>query len=141
MIKRLLISLASVPMFLLASISMPVVAHAACDNSLLGLPTWHAYLEKDPNTCEITGPKADDIRFDWEKGIPLVLLALTEIALRLGSLVAVGFVIYGGFRYILSQGDPEKAKSARQTIINAMIGLVIAIAAAAIVAFIGREIG
>jgi len=53
-------------------------------------------------------------------------------------LIAVGilcvvFIIIGGIRYITSSGDPEKVKSAKNTILYALIGLVIAILANVIV--------
>lgn len=110
------------------------------DRSFLGFPTWYKYLELDGN-CEVTGPKNQDGKFDWPRAAGYVGLAALAILLRIASLIAVGYVVYGGFRYITSQGEPENAKSARQTIINAIIGLVIAIAAASIVSFIGNRLG
>jgi hypothetical protein len=56
-------------------------------------------------------------------------------------MVAVAFVIYGGFQYINSRGEPDRAASGRKTIINALIGLVLAMIAVAIVSFIGRSLG
>ena len=50
--------------------------------------------------------------------------ALT-IIIMLAGIVAVAFVIVGGFTYIISSGNAEQATSARKTIINALIGLVI----------------
>ena len=49
--------------------------------------------------------------------------------------VAVLFVVIGGFRYVISSGDPEDAANARKTIIYAIIGLIVALAAEAIVTF------
>ena len=50
------------------------------------------------------------------------------------------FVMVGGARYITSQGEPENIKAAQQTILNAIIGGIIALLASGIVAFIGRTI-
>lgn len=134
--KKLLLVLLSLPLFITASINMPATAHAECDKTLLGLPVWYKYLE---GTCdEIAGPYRDRNEakgLDWPAASGRVALAVVEIMIRIGTLVAVGFVIYGGFRYILSQGDPEGTKSARQTILNAVIGLVIALVATGGVAF------
>ena len=63
-----------------------------------------------------------------------------EIILRIGSVVAIGFVIFGGFQYIISQGEPERIKNSRTTIINAIVGLVVTIFASAIVSLIGNAI-
>lgn len=144
--KRLLLSLLSLPLLLIGAISMPMTAHAACSNegSFLGLPTWYQYLERSDDAsggCEITGPNNTDGKLNWALAASYVALAVVEILLRIASLVAVGYVIYGGIKYIMSQGDPEKAKTARQTIISALIGLVVAIAAAAIVRFLGNRLG
>lgn len=49
------------------------------------------------------------------------------------GVMAVIFVIYGGFRYVTSGGDAGKITSAKNTIIYALIGLVIAVVAQVIV--------
>lgn len=76
-------------------------------------------------------------------GTPLIqiALAIVDILLRVGALVAVGFVLYGGFVYLTSQGEPDGTKRGRQAIVNALVGLLIAIFATAIVTFIGRSVG
>lgn len=101
--------------------------------SFLSFPTWYKYLNPrfEGGECVI------DVKFPED--IAKVVLAVVEILLRLGGLVAVGFVVYGGFRYITSQGEPENTKSARQTIQNAIIGVAIATIATVAVAFVGRS--
>jgi hypothetical protein len=98
------------------------------------IPSWYKYIEgnQTSNGCELT--------FNFPADIPQVLAAVVEIILRVGALVAVGFVIYGGFQYMLSQGEPDRTKNARNTIINAVIGLVIAIFATIIVNFVGGRL-
>lgn len=122
---------------------MPVRAYAAvpdhCKKTILGLPTWFEYLDMD-ESCSITGPNKEDGSLMWPEAIGYVAIAVVEIMLRLAGLIAVGFVIYGGFRYIVSQGEPDGVKAARETIINAVVGLVIAIIAAAVVNFIARTL-
>ena len=102
----------------------------------LGFPTWYKYLERETN--DIAG-KCTPI-FHFPDDIGKILLAIVEILLRVGGLAAVAFVIYGGFQFILSQGDPEKAASARKTIINALIGMVIAMLATVMVSFIAGSL-
>jgi hypothetical protein len=110
---------------------------ATCANSpsFFAFPTWYRYLEQRSvgNRCEI-------VNFDIAD-FPLIGLALVDIALRVAGLVAVGYVIYGGLQFVYAQGETEKTKKARQTIINALIGLVIALLATGFVAFIGARIG
>ena len=45
-------------------------------------------------------------------------------------------IIIGGFRYVTSQGDQTQMQSAKNTILYAVIGLIVAIAAYAIVSFV-----
>lgn len=52
------------------------------------------------------------------------------------GIVAVGFIIYGAVNYAMTQGDPGKIKQASQTIVFAVIGLVVVLIAAAITNFV-----
>lgn len=116
---------------------------SACEKNFLGLKPWHAYLEK--------GPAPDCIvNFDLQKNakeaihlndIWLIALAILDDLLRIAGLVAVGFVIYGGIRFMVSRGQPDNTKAAIGTITNALIGLAIAMIGAAVVGFIGRKLG
>jgi len=116
------------------------VSAASSDNCVqkskgfLGFPTWYKYLKPhiESGECKLT------FRFPRDTG--KVLLAVVEILLRIAGLVAVGFVIYGGFRYMLSQGDPEQNAAARSTIINALIGVVITIIATVAVSFVAKTL-
>ena len=50
--------------------------------------------------------------------------------------MAVAFIIFGGFQYTTSAGDPGKVKKAKDTILYGIIGLVVAMLAYAIVNFV-----
>lgn len=52
------------------------------------------------------------------------------------GILAVIFIIIGGVRYIVSQGDEKSVKSAKDTVLYAIIGLILAILAFAIVNFV-----
>jgi len=118
-----------------------IFAAAPCKGgSFLGLPTWYHYLPghtyTDPNTnLTACTPQITSLSDVW-----LIVAAIIEILLQLSALIAVVFVMYGGFMYITSSGDPNKATQARQTILAAVIGLVIAISAAAVVGYIAGSI-
>ncbi len=98
-------------------------------------PTWYQYL----NPHDVQGVCSVD--FQFPNSIPLIALAVVDIMLRIAALVAIGFVVYGGIKYTLSQGEPQATANARETIIGALAGLAIATAAAAIISFIGNAIG
>jgi hypothetical protein len=65
--------------------------------------------------------------------------ALEIITLVAGSL-AVIYLIYGGIKYISSAGAPDKVKSARTTIIHAIIGIII-ISCAYLIIAIAKNLG
>jgi hypothetical protein len=52
------------------------------------------------------------------------------------GIVAVVFIIIGGIRYIVSQGDERSTSVAKNTVLHAVIGLIITILAFAIVNFV-----
>ena len=52
------------------------------------------------------------------------------------GIIAVIMIIVGGIRYTVSNGDPSKIKAAKDTILYSIVGLVVALLAYAIVAFV-----
>lgn len=107
-------------------------------------PTWYKYLEVKfdgvTQKCEIQFSVMKANKFNGGD-VLLVGLGVIDILIRIAALVAVGFVLFGGIKYITSQGSPEGTKSAQNTILNALIGLAIAVVASAVVAFLGSRIG
>ncbi len=106
-------------------------------NSFLGLPHWFEYLDGKTDALGKCVPTfdPDNINDLWGIG-----LAGIDILLYIVGLVSVGYIIYGGFVYMTSNGEPDRTKGAKDSILNALIGLVIAIVASAIVSFIGNSI-
>lgn len=102
------------------------------DSSFFGIPPWHKNLTGKLDSAT----KACDIQFGNIYDIFLVLAALVEIALRFAALLAIGFIIVGGVLFITSQGNPEEVARARNILVNAVIGLTIALFATVIVSFV-----
>jgi hypothetical protein len=50
---------------------------------------------------------------------------ILTVAMIIGVLIALVFLIWGGIRWIMSGGDKTKVESARSTIIGAIVGLII----------------
>lgn len=71
----------------------------------------------------------------------VVLQNLINAATFLSGVVAVLLIIYAGYQYLTSEGDPAKVESARKTITFTIIGIVIVIFAFAIVRGIGYVTG
>ena len=113
-----------------------------CSKPFLGIKPWFAYLPDeafDSGTCNIDNFSLFGNDTTGSQVMP-VLVAIADGLVRVAGLIAVGFVITGGVQYIISQGEPDRTKRAKDTIINALIGLVIAIIAASVTSFIGGRL-
>ena len=108
-------------------------ADADCSSkTILGLRPWYDGLTtttSDKKSCVIQ-PQTDDTlpSFVWR----IVLNVLADLSLIVGY-AAIIFVIFGGYKYIMSTGDSGKVASAKLIITNALIGLVISVLATVIV--------
>lgn len=69
---------------------------------------------------------------DFEKVVNFILYVL--------GAVAIIMIIFGGFRYVVSGGDGSAITAAKNTILYAVIGLIVALLAYAIVNFVIGEI-
>lgn len=70
-----------------------------------------------------------------------VIQTVVSLLLLAAVLVALFFLIYGGIKWILSGGDKGKVDAARGTIVGAIIGLVIALAAFFILNLVAQIFG
>lgn len=75
-----------------------------------------------------------------EDGGNIIGLAIS-IFLIVCILLAFGFLLYGGINWITSAGDKTKIDSARNTIIYAVIGLIVAFLALFVTNIIGQVLG
>ena len=76
-----------------------------------------------------------------DAGTPLfgdgsIFQRITNAFLFVVGAVSVIMIVVGGFRYAISNGDQSAMTSAKNTIFYAIVGLVVAIAAYAIVSFV-----
>lgn len=105
-----------------------------CPDRVLTFPTWYRGLQNAD--CNIESPGSGESAvsdFIWT-----IVLNVIEIALQLVGYLAVGFIIYGGFKYITGAGSPDKITAGRKIILNAVIGLIISIFSIAIVNLVVR---
>lgn len=61
---------------------------------------------------------------------------ILTVVFGVAGAVALLMLVIGGFRYILSQGDPNGAAQAKNTIIYSIVGLIVVIIAFTIVSFV-----
>lgn len=114
--------------------------------SFLTFPTWYKYIKTgktDVNgRCTIPDIQLTNTKGEFNGGgLLLILLSIVDILLNLAGLIALGFIVYGGIRFVTSQGSSDGTKQARETVLNAIIGLVIATVAIATVTFLGDRLG
>jgi hypothetical protein len=117
-----------------------IVGSSCKGGDFLGFKTWYYYLP----SSDFDGCKIKDFNFlptNGRSDIVLILLAVIDDLLIVAGVVAVAFVVIGAFRYVASQGDPEKTAQAQSTIINALVGTAIAITATVFVNFLGQRLG
>lgn len=68
-------------------------------------------------------------------GNPSNELFINAVNIIIGILAAIAFIsiVYGGFKYVISRGEPDKIGKAKDIILYSLIGLVISMSAFGIV--------
>lgn len=97
------------------------------DHSFLGIPAWYN------GTCGTEYSNIGDF-------IKIVLPNIIRILFGALGLVSFAFIIISGFQMMIAQGDRGRVAAAQSTLIKAIAGLIIGIAANAIVKFIGDAV-
>ena len=108
-----------------AAVQSPVLAGSDQYNLKSGIETGNS-------------PETPDSLFDESDGI---FKTVINVLLFLIGAISVIMIIYGGIRYVTSGGDQGAVTSAKNTILYAVVGLVVAILAYAIVNFVVDAFG
>jgi hypothetical protein len=120
--------------------ALAIMGNPSCAKGFLTFPVWYRGVV-DGKSCEIKKPDSGEggnnklSAFIWK-----IALNIIDIGLQLVGYIAVIFIIIGGFQLITGGDSPETVNKARQTIVNAAIGLAIALAAVAIVNLIVNNV-
>lgn len=120
-IKTLIVAGAVLLGGVLLPVAQPALVHGAAKDEV----------QKGIN--QVGGKENDTNLTDFIKDIINILLFV------IGA-VAVIMIIIGGIRYVLSNGEQANVKAAKDTILYAVIGLVVALLAYAIVNFVVASI-
>ena len=104
-------------------------------------PACSAYVhtpeDKKPSLCQ--GSTTEDVGNNSIYGPNGILTKVASILSIIVGIVCVIAIIVAGLRYILSGGDSQQAASAKNAILYAIVGLVVAVSARVILSFvIGR---
>ncbi len=126
----LLISVMLLAVFMFSGVSV-----LAADNSLV-----------EPSKIECTGEQAKSAvctsrtTIDPISGENGILVQAANIIAIMGGIAAIIIIIVSGIKFMTSGGDAERIKSARNTIINAIIGIIIIILSRAIILFVTAKL-
>jgi hypothetical protein len=127
MMKRLVLSLSVIAALSgIFSFAAPALAVDPLDNACKGAAANSAVCEEDKQET-ISGKGG-------------VLYRVTQLISAIAGFAAVIAMIVGGFMYMLSNGDPAKAATAKNTIIYAAVGLVVIALSQSIISFVVNRI-
>ncbi|HYF96556.1 MAG TPA: pilin [Patescibacteria group bacterium] len=110
------------------------IQNAACQGSKLEFP------EGGTNVSDKECQFKENGETDPSSGVNDLITDVINIFSIIVGIVAVIMIIYGGFRYITSGGDSSKITDARNTILYAIVGLIIVAFAQFVVKFILSKI-
>lgn len=108
---------------------VPSVAYAAENNITSGLCSGADTAAGTSDTC--TGDNASAA-----SGLSALAKQVVNVFSIIVGVVAVIMIIYGGFKYITSGGDSGNVSGAKNTLIYAIVGLIIVALAQFIVRFV-----
>lgn len=129
-IKNLLVAVFAVPALALAAAvvpSVPAFAQNECQSTAGG---ENLTLQSGANCAKGKGQQTDLF------GQTGVFKRIVDVMLFLIGAISVIMLIMGGVRYVLSGGEQGKVAEAKNTILYAVIGVVVAILAYAVVNFV-----
>lgn len=143
--KKILEKIVVACLMLVAAFSLitPLTANQAYADAPTYKPCTYTFLGMKSWDCDL---KSWDIEDNIKGNIRQIIMNIGEDGVTIVGYVALGFVIWGGYLYMMSSGDPGKAMSAKKTITRAIIGLLIVASAkiifnAIVIAFVKNTEG
>lgn len=123
--------------------------------SLFGIPPWFKYLPgeyvtqvvpdgsggvDEKEVCQPVIKKDSSENAIPKKAILLIVAAVLQMLIAVAGLAALAYLVYGGFMYLTSNGNAEQTKKAGSTLLNAIVGLAIAISATTLVNYFATQL-
>ena len=127
-IKRLLSAAVLLPAMVLTVglVATPAPAHAAFERGL----------SDGAQSAQGKDQQGDAASLFGEGGQGGIFRTITNVLLFLIGAISVIMLIVGGIRYVVSGGDSTAVQNAKNTILYAIVGVVVAILAYAVVNFV-----
>ena len=92
--------------------------------SLFGFFAPQAFAQQNINACPQGGQFSALCGLSGQNFGPVVGSAVTFVFV-IAAIIALGYLIWGGIKWIISQGDKQGVEDARNHIVAAIIGLVL----------------
>lgn len=115
----------------LLSFCLPLITIVHAD-----APPPPCYAKGENGGCATVRTGLGDIGTNFSDTVSSLFLILLGFA----GAVAVILIIFSGYNMMLSEGNPEKVKSARETLTSAIVGLLFILFSGAILQIIGVDI-
>ena len=114
-----------------------------CNVDSTFFPRWYDGELCDKKTGGVVSPASfdpNDSAKSFSKWAGVLAMNLVTILLYVVGYVSLGFIIFGGFKYMTSGDNSGGTAAAQKTIQNAVIGLVLSIMSVGLVRFIAEAI-
>lgn len=155
MMKKIILNISIMVMVLFAGVATippSTVAADDCPGKTFIFPRWYENLCKTSSgettimsPAEMGGKNgqtktADDTAANFSKWIGVIAMNIVVMIMTVVGYVSLGFIIWGGFKYMISGDSSSGTVAARKTIQNAIIGLVLSIMSVSIINFIAGAV-
>lgn len=122
----------------LTALTLSAVAYLSFPLSVLAAGTGQISV----NPCSREGGGGFDLLCKvGVSGVGGLIQAVITILFIVATLLALGFLIFGGIKWIMSGGDKAKVEAARGTIVAALVGLVLVFLSYFVLTIIGKFFG
>jgi uncharacterized membrane protein YuzA (DUF378 family) len=130
--RRILLSIAVIPTLLVPIIFMTQTSHAVNINPAYG-NNINSICDKVSGSAYCQDANNPTNRIYGKDG---VIVTTSYIIAGIAGVAAIIMIVIGGIRFMVSGGDPSSVASARNSIIFALVGLVVIAAAESIFLFV-----
>ena len=119
-------------------ILIAILSVLATFSALVALPSSGAYAACDTTSLNVSSGAECGNQTGVSNlfGTGGIITTIINVILFIVGILSVVMLIYGGIKYTTSAGDTAKVTSAKNTVMYAIVGLIVAILAFAIVNFV-----
>ncbi len=97
-------------------------------------------LQEDPQSHICLPAPSNSNGIAGARSVNELILRVINVLLAIAAVIAVLYLVIGGYRYVTSAGSEKAAGEARKIITNAIIGLIVIILAYAIVSIVNNVV-